>query len=136
MNESAEDEVRILVRGEADIVLARRSVREVGLRVGLPSPAVEALATAVTEIARNVALYAVSGEIVIGAITRGPRRGIVDHASDHGPGIADVGSAMQDGYSTAGSLGLGLPSAKRLVDEFEIASAVGQGTTVKLVKWA
>lgn len=95
----------------------------------------EALATAVSEIARNMLVHAGGGELFLGSIERAGRVGIVALARDTGPGIADIDEAMRDGFSTGDGLGLGLPSARRLVDEFELSSVVGQGTTVKLTKW-
>jgi serine/threonine-protein kinase RsbT len=128
------------LRDESDLVVARRHVRELGERHGLPRVAIEALATAVTEIARNVLVHAGGGEISL----RGepPRRdgtrpaAVVVHVRDHGEGIANVDAAMLDGFSTGVGLGLGLPGARRLVDVFELKSDVGRGTTVRLEKWA
>jgi len=128
--------VRVPVRDESDLVVARRHVRRVAVGQGLPTAAVEALATAVTEIARNILVHAVFGELWIEPLAQGPRRGVGATLADSGPGIADLALAMQDGYSTQGTLGLGLPGAKRLVDEFEIESTPGRGTTVRLRQWA
>ncbi|MGH2625431.1 MAG: ATP-binding protein, partial [Anaerolineales bacterium] len=83
----------------------------------------------------NILLYAGTGEILLRPVIQGERRGLVIVAEDHGPGIPDVGLALQDGYSTSGGLGLGLPGAKRLMDEFDITSANGKGTTVTMKKW-
>jgi serine/threonine-protein kinase RsbT len=97
--------------------------------------ALEALATAVSEVARNVLVHARTGEIVL-AIERAPGKlALVVIARDDGPGISDIERAMGDGYSSAFGLGLGLPSARRLVDEFAIESSVDQGTTVTLKMW-
>ncbi len=126
--------VRVPIRHDSDLVVARRKVRELGEQQELAEAAIEALATAVTEVARNIVLHAGSGELVIAASS--PRRGVVVMARDGGPGIADLELAMRDGYSTIGGLGLGLPGAQSLVDEFEIISKVGAGTTVTLRKWA
>ncbi len=93
------------------------------------------VATAVSELARNIVEYARRGEIVFREISRGEERGICIIARDEGPGIVDVAQAMQDGYSSRKSLGLGLPGTKRIVDEFEIVSQVGSGTTVTIKKW-
>lgn len=128
---------RVCIRDESDLVVARRKVRELGARTGLSGAALEALATAVTEVARNIVIHAGSGELVIEAIsTNSPERGLMVIAQDTGPGIADIERAMRDGHSTAGGLGLGLPGARRLVDEFAIESTAGAGTTVTLSKWA
>lgn len=128
--------VRIHVRDDSDLVVARRRVREAGAKERLPEAAIEALATAVTEIARNIVLHAGTGELLVGAVADPCRRGVVVTARDSGPGIPDVARAMQDGYSTVGGLGLGLPGAQRLVDEFEIESKIGVGTTITLRMWA
>jgi len=94
------------------------------------------VATAISELARNILEYAGYGEIILELAQQGGRRGIVVIARDQGPGIPDIEKAMQDGYSTTKSLGLGLPGARRLMDDFEIVSKVGQGTTVTAKKWA
>lgn len=90
----------------------------------------EALATATSEIARNAVVHAGEGELTIGTVQNGGRTGVVVTARDAGPGIANIGEAMLDGYSTGVSLGLGLPSARRLVHEFEIRSVPGEGSAV------
>ncbi|MEW5935559.1 MAG: ATP-binding protein, partial [Bacillota bacterium] len=93
------------------------------------------IATAISELARNIVQYARAGEILIRAVREGVREGIVVVARDDGPGIADVEQAMQDGYSTGGGLGFGLPGVKRLMDNFDIESRPGAGTTVTVAKW-
>lgn len=103
---------------------------------GFSSSDLTLIATAISELARNIVLYARSGEVVIRLEEEmSGRRCIVVVARDEGPGIADVAQAMQDGYSTSGSLGLGLPGTKRLMDEFEIESKIGRGTVVTVKKW-
>lgn len=131
-------EIRLRVRigDESDLVVARRRTRDLASQQGLSESAAEALATAVTEIARNIVVHAGPGEILLGAVADASRRGVVVTAHDSGPGIAQVEQAMQDGFSTRGGLGFGLSGARRLVDEFEIESKVGAGTTVTLRKWA
>jgi serine/threonine-protein kinase RsbT len=126
----------IAIRHESDIAIARLRVSELGLRQGLREARAAALATAVTEIARNILLHAKSGEISLSALSDEGRGGVAVSARDWGPGIPDIAQAMQDGYSTAGGLGLGLAGARRLVDEFEIASSAGAGVTVTLKQWA
>ncbi len=126
----------LILADESDVGVARRRARELGDEQGLLANSVEALATAVSEIARNVIVHAGRGELLLGVVRDGRRVGVVAVARDEGPGIPNVEDAMRDGYSTGNGLGLGLPSARRLVDEFEIRSAVGQGTTVTLRKWA
>jgi serine/threonine-protein kinase RsbT len=93
------------------------------------------IATAISEIARNIVKFAHRGEIVIRLIEESGRCGVTVIARDAGPGIADVPDAMRDGYSTYRGLGLGLPGARRLMDEFDVVSEVGKGTTVRMAKW-
>jgi serine/threonine-protein kinase RsbT len=93
------------------------------------------IATAISELARNIVSYARKGEIVLQSLKDSRRKGVLIIASDNGPGIPDLRLALRDGFSTSGSLGLGLPGVKRLVDEFQIASSIGQGTVVKVTKW-
>jgi len=127
--------VSVPVRDESDVVMARKRVRELGYQAGLQEAAVEALATAVTEVGRNIVVYGRGGEIRIVVANEEGHSGIVVIATDRGPGIADLARATEDGYSTGGGLGLGLSSAKRLVDQFDLSSVVGCGTTVTLKKW-
>jgi serine/threonine-protein kinase RsbT len=127
--------LRVPIREEADVGVARRRVREVARRAGLRESAVEALATAISEVAQNILVHARAGEILLGVMRDRGWTEVVTVARDDGPGIADVALAMQDGYSTAKGLGLGLSSARRLVDEFEVSGAAGRGTTVIMRKW-
>lgn len=138
MTDRASPEYRVCVRihDESDVVVARRRSRELAAQQGFSEAAAEALATAVTEIARNIVVHAQSGEILFGALADSARCGVIVTARDTGLGIRDVEQAMQDGFSTRGGLGFGLPGARRLVDEFEIESKVGTGTTITLRKWA
>ena len=126
---------RFPIRSYSDVLAARRTVRVVGAQQGLHDAAIENLALAVTEIANNILAHAGRGEVVLETVTSNGRQGVVVTARDSGPGIPDVERALDDGYSSVGGLGLGLPSARRLVDEFEIDSVVGKGTTVVLRKW-
>ena len=128
--------LRVPVHDESDLVVARRRTRELAAQQGLSQAETEALATAVTEIARNILVHAGSGELLFGAGAQASRRGVVVIARDTGPGISHLEQAMQDGFSTRGGLGFGLPGARRLVDEFEVESKAGAGTTVTLRKWA
>jgi serine/threonine-protein kinase RsbT len=137
---SEQSERRLTLRDESDVVVARRHVRELGALQGLTTVAIEALATAVTEIARNVLVHAQSGDLRVRA-ARTTQHGVARDAvvvviSDGGPGIPNVDAAMQDGFTTGSGLGMGLPGARRLVDVFELRSVVGQGTTIELEKWA
>jgi serine/threonine-protein kinase RsbT len=131
----AQRRVRVALRDLSDVAIARGRTRELGREIGLGEGAIEAAATAVSEIALNVLLHARAGEVSLDIVAEGGQRGISVVASDKGPGIADLGLVMQDGYSTAGGLGLGLPSARRLMDEFELVSAPGSGTVVTMKKW-
>jgi serine/threonine-protein kinase RsbT len=127
---------RLPLRHDSDLVAVRARIREIGKRVGLTTVSIEAMATAASEIARNAIVYAQVGEISLGSVVRAERRGVIAIVCDQGPGIPDVAAAGRDGYSTGGTLGIGLPSARRLVDEFELVTTVGQGTTVTLIKWS
>jgi serine/threonine-protein kinase RsbT len=131
---SNDDEIRIPIRGDADIVLARRSARELAARVGFSRTELTVIATAVSEVARNIVRFAAAGEVVV-ELLREPRSAVKIVARDTGPGIVDIEQALTDGYSTYHGLGLGLPGARRLMDEFAITSDVGRGTTVTMTKW-
>ncbi len=123
------------IRDDSDVAMARRRVRELGKQEGLPPPKIAALEIAVTEIARNIFVHAGSGEVSFSTLAEARRRGVAVIARDWGPGIADVEQAMRDGYSTGKGLGLGLAGARRLVDEFEIATSAGAGVRVTLKQW-
>jgi len=129
------DDVRVPIDRDADIVAARQKGRELAARCGFPTTDLAVIATAISELARNIVRYALHGEIVLKLVEENGRRGIEVVASDDGPGIPDVTRAMQDGYSTSGSLGLGLPGTRRLMDDFEIASDFGKGTKVTVRRW-
>jgi serine/threonine-protein kinase RsbT len=126
---------RIAIESDADVVTARQRARALAVGLEMPSTDQTLLATAISEIARNITAYAQRGEVRLEVVHDGARHGIRVVAVDEGPGIADVEKALTDGYTTGGGLGLGLPGARRLVDEFEIQTAPGQGTRVTLVKW-
>ncbi len=130
------DEARVYpIRSDLDIVAARLAGRTLAQEVGFTGSDLIVVATAISELARNIVLYARHGEILLGAVEKGGRTGIQVIARDNGPGIEDIEQAMQDGYSTSRGLGLGLPGTRRLMDEFEIESARGAGTTVTCRKW-
>ena len=118
-----------------DIVTARQQGRALAARIGFSGSDLTVVATAISELARNILEYATAGTITLDLAQRGSRVGIVIEAADQGPGIPDVARAMQDGYSTGKGLGLGLPGVRRLMDEFELASEPGRGTTVTAKKW-
>jgi serine/threonine-protein kinase RsbT len=130
------DSARVVIRTDADVVTARQQARAMGAELGFSSTDLTLLATAISEIARNITAYAGEGEVALRVLHEGARSGIEVVASDEGPGIADVELALTDGYTTGRGLGLGLPGARRLVDDFHIESAPGRGTTVTLVKWS
>ena len=134
-----EPEERIAIESDNDVVTARQRARELAAKVDLTSTDQTLLATAISEVARNITTYATRGEVLLSIVRdAGPpsREGIRVVARDQGPGIADLDLAMQDGYTSGGGLGLGLPGARRLVDEFDIETAPAAGTTVTLVKWS
>jgi serine/threonine-protein kinase RsbT len=132
--QSRDDEVCIPIRSDADIVAARQAARELAARLGFSRTELTLIATAVSEVTRNIVRFAGTGEVVVELLDR-PRPGVHVIARDTGPGIADVEQAMVDGYSTYSGLGLGLPGARRLMDEFAVASEIGRGTTVTMTKW-
>jgi RNA polymerase sigma factor (sigma-70 family) len=129
-----DDDVRIAVRTDADIVSARQAARELATRLEFSPTDTTLIATAVSEVARNIVRFADSGEVVVTEVSE-PRCGISIVARDAGPGIPDVEQALRDGYSTYQGLGLGLPGARRLMDEFAVVSETGRGTTVTMTKW-
>ena len=128
-------EVRVAIQREADIVLARQAGRQLAAQLGFSSTDQTLIATAISEVARNIVVYASQGEIVLMRAEDGARVGIMVQAIDRGPGIDNKELAMRDGYSTKNSLGLGLPGARRLMDDFALESEVGHGTTVTMKKW-
>ena len=131
----ADERVTVPIRSDEDIVRARQEGRVLAQRHGFSGTDLTFIATAISEIARNIVSYAGAGEITLRMAEALQGRAILVVARDEGPGIPDVGLAMQDGFSTSNSLGLGLPGCRRLMDEFEIASEPGRGTTVTMGKW-
>ena len=128
-------EARVAIVMANDVITARQKGRELAERLGLSSTDVTLVATAITEIARNIVEHADKGELTMALVRDGGRDGIRVVARDSGPGIADIALAMRDGYATGDGLGLGLPGARRLMSEFELVSIVGEGTTVTMTKW-
>jgi serine/threonine-protein kinase RsbT len=116
-------------------VQARQRGREVAVRLGFSPTEATLLATAISEMARNIVKFAVRGQVVITEVAADARQGVTIVVRDVGPGIPDVDEAMLDGFSTYNGLGLGLPGARRLMDEFEVVSEAGRGTTVTMTKW-
>ena len=130
-----EDEVRVAINADADLVTARAAGRAMAERLGFPRPDPTLIATAISEVARNIVVHVGRGEIVLKPFEDANRYGVVVIASDEGPGIRDVEAAVRDDYSGKGGLGLGLPGARRLMDDFEITSSADSGTTVTMRKW-
>ncbi len=128
-------ETKIVVRCASDIVTARRAGRELAAKLGFDGVDLTVIATAISEIARNIVDHAKQGSVLLTQISRNQKQGILIVARDEGPGIQDIALAMQYGYSTRHGLGVGLPGAKWLMDEFELDSKVGKGTTVTMTKW-
>jgi serine/threonine-protein kinase RsbT len=131
----ATEEVRVRITTDDDIVTARQEGRRLSSTLGFSSTDLTLIATAISEVARNIRLYADQGDVQLKLVREQDREGIVVVARDKGPGIQNVELAMQDGYSSRGSSGLGLPGARRLMDEFEIRSRPGRGVTVTMKKW-
>ncbi len=129
-------ELRIPIETDADIVTARQEGRRLASLLDFSPSDLTVIAAAISEVARNIVEYATRGEVQVRLVERNGRRGVMVVAKDVGPGISDVAMALQDGYSTSGSLGLGLPGARRLMDEFEIQTELGKGTQVTMKKWA
>jgi serine/threonine-protein kinase RsbT len=129
------DEVRVAIERDADLVTARAEARAMAERLGFPRPDPTLIATAISEIARNIVVHAGRGEIVLRPVEDADRFGVVVVATDEGPGIRDVQAALQDDISGRGGLGLGLPGARRLMDDFEVESSAEHGTTVTMSKW-
>jgi serine/threonine-protein kinase RsbT len=123
------------VNNSDDIVTARQAGHELARQLGFSLTDVTMIATAISEIARNITSYAGRGEVRVGLQYRDGRQALVIRAEDDGPGIADVERALEDGYSTGRGLGLGLPGARRLMDRLIVESAPGKGTVVEMWKW-
>jgi serine/threonine-protein kinase RsbT len=128
-------EIRVAINSDQDIVGARQKGRTLAAELGFSSADATLIATAISELARNIVSYARKGEIKLKKMENSSRPGIMVIAADEGPGIPDTQQALRDGFSTSGSLGLGLPGVRRVMDEFEIASKPGHGTTVTVKKW-
>jgi serine/threonine-protein kinase RsbT len=125
----------VAIRADVDIISARQRGRDLGVELGFPKTDLALIATAISELARNILTYAGEGEIEVSVEEADGRRGLLIVARDRGPGIPDIGRALQDGYSTSRSLGIGLPGVRRLMDDFEITSELGSGTVVRAAKW-
>ncbi|MBF0709472.1 MULTISPECIES: anti-sigma regulatory factor [Bacillales] len=123
------------VRNEWDIVKARQSGRNIAKELGFGTVDQARITTAISELARNIYLYAGSGEVAIERVENGGKLGLKIEASDSGPGIKDIRKVMEDGFTTSGGLGAGLPGVKRLMDEFTIDSKENEGTVITSIKW-
>jgi serine/threonine-protein kinase RsbT len=130
-----EAECKVPVQSERDIVLARQKGRAMATQLKFSLGNATLIATAISELARNIVSYAGRGEIIVSVVRNSERTGITVVASDNGPGISDLTLALRDGFSTSGSLGIGLPGVRRLMDEFDIDSQPDRGTIVKVTKW-
>jgi serine/threonine-protein kinase RsbT len=127
---------QILVMSDRDVVTARQQGRALALQAGFSDSEATLIATAISELARNIVSYARQGTVTFKSLNGHKGAvGLKIVAADSGPGIADVSQALRDGFSSSGGLGLGLPGVQRLMDEFDIASRVGSGTTVTVTKW-
>jgi RNA polymerase sigma factor (sigma-70 family) len=132
---SVAGEVRIPIRSDADVVTARKQGRELAAQAGFSGTELTIIATAISEIARNIVMFTERGEITVSLVGDNSREGVTVVARDSGPGIPNLEQALQDGYSGYGGMGLGLPGSRRLMDEFEISTEVDKGTTVTMTKW-
>lgn len=131
-----EDDIQVPIQTDQDIVVARQKGRSLAVALNFSPGDATLIALAISELARNIVTYAKKGVIRLKAVDGGStRQGIRVIAHDNGPGIADIDQALRDGFSTSGSLGLGLPGVRRLVDEFQIDSERDRGTTITLTKW-
>ena len=128
-------ETVVPITSSSDIVTARQLGRTLAASLGFTGSDLTVIATAISELARNIIEYAVNGSIVMTMVEKGGRPGITISARDAGPGISDVSKALGMGYSTGHGLGVGLPGVRRLMDEFEISSRAGEGTNVTVRKW-
>jgi serine/threonine-protein kinase RsbT len=128
-------DVQIPISSDKDVVLARQEGRLLALQLGFSISDATLIAMAISELSRNIVSYAGTGTVTLEGIHGSSRVGVVIVAADAGPGIADVVQAMRDGFSSSGGLGLGLPGVRRLMDEFDISTDRGRGTTVTVKKW-
>src|SRR5256886_9296412 len=129
------DDWLIPITADVDVVTARQRGRDLAAEAGFSSGDQTVIAAAISEIARNILMYAKRGEVALSVVTNGDRQGVVIFARDQGPGIPEVSRSLEDGYSTSGGLGLGVPGAPTLMDDFDVSSNVGKGTTVTMKKW-
>ncbi|MHA7650083.1 anti-sigma regulatory factor [Mycobacterium sp. ML4] len=128
-------ETVIAINTSDDIVAARKAGHRLALELGFSLTDVTMIATAISEIARNITSYAGHGEVRVAVADREGRTALVVRAEDEGPGIADIDRAMEDGYTTGRGLGMGLPGARRLMDRLIVESSLGRGTVIEMWKW-
>lgn len=129
------EKVRVTIESQADVVAAREQARALAVEAGFSICDSTLITTAISEMTRNILEFARRGEITIALLRNGSKSGLKIVASDQGPGIEDISRVMKDGYSSCKGMGIGLPGTKRLMDEFEIHSQVGKGTTITMMKW-
>jgi serine/threonine-protein kinase RsbT len=129
------DDIRVPIADDGDLVAARGEGRALAGRLGFSRTDATLIATAISEVGRNILVHAGEGEIELRPAREGNRTGLVVVARDQGPGIRDVAAALRDGYGTKNGLGLGLPGSRRIMDDFRIDTEVGKGTTVAMCKW-
>jgi serine/threonine-protein kinase RsbT len=129
------DEIVVAINNPDDIVDARKAGHQLALDLGFSLTDVTMIATAISEVARNITSYAGHGAVRVAVADREGRQALIIRAEDEGPGIADVERAMEDGYSTGRGLGLGLPGARRLMDRLIVESELGRGTAIEMWKW-
>jgi anti-sigma regulatory factor (Ser/Thr protein kinase) len=132
---AVEDEIRVRIASDADMLPARAHGRALALKLGFSRTDATLIATAISEIARNIVVHVGSGEMVMKPVREESRYGLIVIATDSGPGIADLEVALEHGYASRNGLGLGLPGARRLMDDFDIQSERGRGTTITMTKW-
>jgi serine/threonine-protein kinase RsbT len=135
MLQAGNEDTVMPLRSDVDVLKARKYGKELASELHFSNSERTIIATAISEIARNTVLYAKSGTMHLKLIRNGIKRGLLIVATDEGPGIPDLKLAMQDGYTTSRGLGIGLPGARRLMDEFDIISEVGKGTIITMKKW-
>jgi serine/threonine-protein kinase RsbT len=129
------DEIKVAIMSDADMLPARAKGRGLALELGFSKTDATLIATAISEVVRNIIVHVGEGEVILSPLRENDRVGIVVVARDSGPGIKDVELAMRDGYGSKGGMGLGLPGMRRLMDDFRIDSQLGRGTTVTMKKW-
>ncbi|HEY0961605.1 MAG TPA: ATP-binding protein [Pseudomonadales bacterium] len=128
-------EARVTIKAVEDIVEARQKGRALAQELGFSMTQSTLVATAISELARNIVLYAKTGEIILSRVSTDHHVGLIIIAADKGPGIANIQHALMSGYSSSGGLGLGLPGVRQMVDEFDIKSRPGEGTQVTALMW-